>query len=160
MAEQSIPYDRADCCLTGEKEATTEDVGRRFAPIENAGGEEKKSAKQKVATNLEEDILIKPQGGAKETAAETAEKEAKETAENAPGFSAEIRKRNKFFFGCYLFIKRLFDIVFAAVILVGFSWLYFILALAVKCSDGGKVITGTRAWGQTAKIFILRNSAV
>ena len=161
MAEQSIPYDRADCCLTGEKEATTEDVGRRFAPIENTGGEEKKSAKQKVAANLEEDILIQPQGGAKETAEETAEKEeketAEETAENAPGFSAEIRKRNKFFFGCYLFIKRLFDIVFSAVILVGFSWLYFILALAVKCSDGGKVIYRHARVGKNGKdIYIAK----
>ena len=160
MAEQSIPYDRADCCLTGEKEATTEDVGRRFAPIENTGGEEKKSAKQKVAATPE-DILIKPQGGAKETAEETAEKEAKETAketaENAPGFSAEIRKRNKFFFGCYLFIKRLFDIVFSAVILVGFSWLYFILALAVKCSDGGKVIYRHARVGKNGKdIYIAK----
>ena len=71
--------------------------------------------------------------------------------------SAEIRKRNKFFFGCYLVLKRLFDIVFSAVILVAFSWLYLILALAVKCSDGGKVIYKHERVGKNGKkIYIAK----
>ena len=164
MAERTIPYDQADCCLTGEDEATTEEIGRRFAPIENTGGEEKKSAKQKIAANSKEDILKTPQTNAespanaeaKETAEETA-KEGREAAQDAPAFSAEIRKRNKFFFGCYLCIKRLFDIVFSAVILVAFSWLYLILALAVKCSDGGKVIYKHARVGKNGKdIYIAK----
>ena len=164
MAERTIPYDQADCCLTGEDEATTEEIGRRFAPIENTGGEEKKSAKRKIAANSKEDILKTPQTNAetaanaeaKETAEETA-KEGRETAQDAPAFPAEIRKRNKFFFGCYLCIKRLFDIVFSAVILVAFSWLYLILALAVKCSDGGKVIYKHARVGKNGKdIYIAK----
>lgn len=158
MAERTIPYDQADCCLTGENEATTEEVGRRFVPIENAGGEEKKPAKQKIAANMEEDILTKPQTGAEAAAkAEAAANAEAKEAQDAPAFSAEIRKRNKFFFWCYLCIKRLFDIVFSAVILVAFSWLYLILALAVKCGDGGKVFYRHARVGKNGKdIYIAK----
>ena len=125
MAEQTITYDRADCCLTDETEATTEEVGRRFVHIPGAAEEQKRDEK------------------------------TEETAE--PKLSAEIRKRNKFFFGCYLVLKRLFDIVFSAVILVAFSWLYLILALAVKCSDGGKVIYKHERVGKNGKkIYIAK----
>ena len=42
MAEQTITYDRADCCLTDETEATTEEVGRRFVHIPGAAEEQKR----------------------------------------------------------------------------------------------------------------------
>ena len=40
----------------------------------------------------------------------------------------------------YRFFKRLFDIVSSGLFLIIFSWLYAIIALVVKLSDGGKVI--------------------
>lgn len=46
MAEQTITYDRADCCLTDEAEATTEEVGRRFVHIPGAAEEQKKELPQ------------------------------------------------------------------------------------------------------------------
>ena len=134
MAEQTITYDRADCCLTDEAEATTEEVGRRFVHIPGAAEEQKKELPQEKIKQNEK---------------------TEKTAE--PKLSAEIRKRNKFFFGCYLVLKRLFDIVFSAVILVAFSWLYLILALAVKCSDGGKVIYKHERVGKNGKkIYIAK----
>ena len=39
----------------------------------------------------------------------------------------------------YLFVKRSFDIFSSLIFLIVFSWLFLILAIAVKCSDGGKV---------------------
>lgn len=50
-----------------------------------------------------------------------------------------IKKRNPFCYFMYLFFKRFFDIVASALFLIVFSWLYLILAIVVKCSDGGKV---------------------
>ena len=50
------------------------------------------------------------------------------------------RKRNRFTYFWYRFFKRTFDIVSSGLFLIIFSWLYLILALAVKCGDGGKVI--------------------
>ena len=40
---------------------------------------------------------------------------------------------------CYLFFKRAFDIFSSGLFLLVFSWLYLILAILVKCSDGGPV---------------------
>lgn len=40
----------------------------------------------------------------------------------------------------YRFFKRLFDIISSGLFLIIFSWLYLIIAIVVKCSDGGKVI--------------------
>ena len=48
-------------------------------------------------------------------------------------------KKKGFCYGFYLFFKRFFDILFSFLFLVFFSWLYLIIALFVKCSDGGKV---------------------
>ena len=48
-------------------------------------------------------------------------------------------KKMTFRYGCYLVFKRIFDIVFSSLFLILFSWLYLIIAIAVKCSDGGKV---------------------
>lgn len=49
-----------------------------------------------------------------------------------------VRKRG-FRYGVYLFVKRTFDIVSSGLFLLIFCWLYLILAIAVKCSDGGPV---------------------
>ncbi len=48
-------------------------------------------------------------------------------------------KKKGFRYGCYLFFKRTFDIIASGLFLILFSWLYLIIALAVKFSDGGKV---------------------
>ena len=47
--------------------------------------------------------------------------------------------RKGFRYGCYLLVKRFFDILASGLVLIIFSWLYLILAIAVKLSDGGKV---------------------
>ena len=54
-------------------------------------------------------------------------------------FDCTIRKRNKFAYFCYRFVKRFFDILSSGLFLIIFSWLYLILAIVVKCSDGGSV---------------------
>lgn len=61
------------------------------------------------------------------------------------------RKRNKFAYGCYLFTKRTFDIVSSGLFLIIFSWLYLILAVVVKCSDGGTVFYRHKRVGKKGK---------
>ncbi len=52
----------------------------------------------------------------------------------------EVFKPKKGFkYGCYLFVKRAFDIFSSGLFLLVFSWLYIILAICVKCSDGGPI---------------------
>ena len=54
--------------------------------------------------------------------------------------TGDFQPRRGFRYRCYLWTKRLFDIVASGVFLIIFSWLYLILAIVVKCSDGGPVI--------------------
>ncbi len=61
------------------------------------------------------------------------------------------RKRNKFAFWCYRFTKRTFDIFASGLFLIVFSWLYLILMIAVKCSDGGKVFYKHKRVGKRGK---------
>ena len=77
-------------------------------------------------------------------------------ADAAPVFDAEEisfvpRKRNKFAYGCYLFTKRTFDIVSSGLFLILFSWLYLILAIVVKCSDGGTVFYRHKRVGKNGR---------
>lgn len=51
----------------------------------------------------------------------------------------------------YRFLKRSFDIVSSFLFLVLFCWLYLILAIAVKCGDGGQVIYKHRRVGKGGK---------
>lgn len=56
---------------------------------------------------------------------------------------------------CYLFFKRMFDILSSGFALLLFSWLFLILALAVKLSDGGTVFYRHKRVGKNGKdIFI------
>lgn len=65
------------------------------------------------------------------------------------------KKKSGFRYGAYLFFKRAFDIVASGLVLLVFSWLYIILAIVVKCSDGGKVIYKHKRVGKNRKpIFI------
>lgn len=55
----------------------------------------------------------------------------------------------------YRFVKRAFDILSSGLFLVVFCWLYIILALVVKCGDGGPVIYRHPRMGKNGKrIFI------
>ncbi len=61
-------------------------------------------------------------------------------AGSAPAaFYAPRKKKSAFRRGIYAFVKRTFDIVSSLLFLIVFSWLYLILAILVKCGDGGKV---------------------
>ena len=51
----------------------------------------------------------------------------------------------------YDFFKRAFDITVSFLVLTIFSWLYLILAIAVKCSDGGSVFYGHPRVGKNGK---------
>lgn len=53
--------------------------------------------------------------------------------------------------GIYAFIKRTFDIVSSFTVLLLFSWLYLILAVAVKLSDGGSVFYFHERVGKNGK---------
>ena len=63
--------------------------------------------------------------------------------------------RRGFKYGCYRFVKRTFDIIASGLFLIIFSWLYLILAIAVKVSDGGKVFYKHKRVGKHGKeIFV------
>lgn len=82
------------------------------------------------------------------------EKENSATADNNTGDKPTKKKRG-FGHGLYLFIKRFFDILFSGLFLIVFSWLYLILAIVVKCSDGGKVIYKHPRVGKNEKKIFL-----
>lgn len=66
-----------------------------------------------------------------------------ETAEDpcvTYALDGSMPKRNKIKYFVYRFAKRAFDIIASGLFLIVFSWLYLILAIAVKCSDGGSVL--------------------
>lgn len=63
--------------------------------------------------------------------------------------------KRSFKFKCYLFVKRTFDILASLLFIVIFSWLYIIIALLVKCSDGGKVFYKHERVGRNGKTIYL-----
>ncbi|MGN0804430.1 MAG: sugar transferase [Candidatus Coproplasma sp.] len=60
-------------------------------------------------------------------------------------------RRKGFRYGAYLFFKRFFDIVTSGLVLILFFWVYIILAILVKCSDGGSVIYKQKRVGKNGK---------
>ncbi len=75
-------------------------------------------------------------------------------ADEAPAEAAAeetFKPRSGFRYGCYLFVKRCFDILASGLFLIIFSWLYLILAICVKCSDGGSVIYHHKRIGKNRK---------
>lgn len=64
--------------------------------------------------------------------------------------SAFVKKKG-FRYGAYLFFKRVFDIVSSGLVLILFFWLYIILAILVKCSDGGTVLYKQKRVGKNGK---------
>lgn len=68
---------------------------------------------------------------------------------------AAPRVRSGFRYGCYLFVKRAFDIVASGIFLLLFSWLYLILAVCVKLSDGGPVFYRHKRLGKNGKVIYI-----
>ena len=70
----------------------------------------------------------------------------------------EKRPRSKagFRYRGYLFTKRCFDLLFSTTFILCFSWLYLILAIAVKCSDGGKIFYKHPRVGKNGKTIYIR----
>lgn len=62
-----------------------------------------------------------------------------------------IKKRNRFAYFLYRFFKRFFDVLSSGLFLIVFCWLYLILAIAVKCSDGGSVFYCHKRLGKGGK---------
>ena len=56
---------------------------------------------------------------------------------------------------CYRFAKRSFDIIASGLFLLLFCWLYLILAIVVKCSDGGPVFYRHERVGRNGKTIYL-----
>lgn len=71
------------------------------------------------------------------------------------GLDCDMPRRNPFLYFWYRFWKRAFDIVASGLFLILFSWLYLILAIAVKCSDGGPVFYRHPRIGKGGKPLLL-----
>jgi len=63
--------------------------------------------------------------------------------------------KHGFRYGAYLFWKRCFDIVSSGIFLIVFCWLYLILAILVKCADGGTVFYRHKRVGKNGKDIYL-----
>ena len=60
----------------------------------------------------------------------------------------------------YRFVKRAFDIVFSAAVLVFFCWLFAVIAILIKIDDPkGRCSSSRSAWARTAKPSICTSSA-
>lgn len=81
---------------------------------------------------------------------------ATEKKERAGGEKSPAPQKRGARFGLYLFTKRCFDLVASTFVIVAFSWLYLILAILVKCSDGGKVFYKHRRVGKNGKDIYIR----
>ena len=93
--------------------------------------------------------------GYKETATYTVGRSAAGAARDhgsAPAaFYAPKKRRSRVLLVIYAFTKRTFDIVSSLLFLVVFSWLYLVLAVLVKCGDGGKVFYFHERVGKNGK---------
>lgn len=65
------------------------------------------------------------------------------------------RNKSGFRYKSYLFFKRFCDICSSGLFLLVFSWLYLVLAIAVRCSDGGPAIYKHKRLGKNGKIIYL-----
>lgn len=72
------------------------------------------------------------------------------------GKRAPVPQKRGVRFGLYLFFKRCFDLLASTFVIVAFSWLYLILAILVKCSDGGKVFYKHKRVGKNGKDIYIR----
>ncbi len=65
------------------------------------------------------------------------------------------QKRKGFKFGCYRFFKRFFDIFASFLALILLSPVFLVLAILVKCSDGGKVFYKHKRVGLDGKVIYI-----
>lgn len=65
----------------------------------------------------------------------------------------KVSRKKGFRYGCFCFFKRAFDLISSGLFLIIFSWLYLILAIAVKCSDGGPVFYRHERMGKNGKVI-------
>lgn len=114
-------------------------------------------ATEKVAAEETAEEIAPETTAAEEIAAAAAEQIAEdapsvgleESAQEQP--AEEFKPKSGFRYGCYLFVKRSFDIFASGLFLIVFCWLYLILAICVKCSDGGSVIYRHKRIGKNRK---------
>jgi len=64
-------------------------------------------------------------------------------------------RKSGFRYGCYLFFKRAFDMISSGLFLLVLSPIFLVLAICVKCSDGGKVFYKHRRVGKNGKEIFL-----
>lgn len=62
-------------------------------------------------------------------------------------------KRNRFFYGCYRFIKRVFDIFSSALVLILFSWLILLCLLIKWLEDFHNPVYVSKRVGRNGKVF-------
>ena len=78
-----------------------------------------------------------------------------ENTENTENENSQIKKRG-FRYGCYLFFKRAFDIIASTLFILLLSWLFIIIAILIKCKDGGKILYKHKRVGKYGKDIYLR----
>ena len=141
---------------------------------QSAAEEKRITAPEEPPAEEKTELAIEPateRVAAEETAGETvtettaaeeiAAAAAEQIAEDAPSVgleervqeqpAEEFKPKSGFRYGCYLFVKRSFDIFASGLFLIVFCWLYLILAVCVKCSDGGSVIYRHKRIGKNRK---------
>lgn len=62
-----------------------------------------------------------------------------------------VLRQKTFGYKTYLFFKRTFDIILSGLLIILLSWLYLLIALTVKISDGGKVFYVQKRVGKNGK---------
>ncbi len=102
---------------------------------------------QDAPASPEQSVITEVQDSSNQPAAPEEEQTGKECCKK----EKPPRKKKGFRYGCYLFVKRLFDFTASSLFILIFSWLYLILAIAVKCSDGGTVFYKHKRVGKNWK---------
>ena len=99
-----------------------------------------------------------PVPGENEVENKTTEEKEGSAAKHSPDQQAvapPFQSKKGFRYGCYLFVKRAFDLFTSGLFLLVFCWLYAILALCVKCSDGGPVFYRHKRVGKGGKTIYI-----
>lgn len=127
MTESFTPNVNAD-----NTELQTEELNKNItAPCENGSVENRETLSEKTKERVEEELAV------------TAAIPLNGTFVPVDGGESLPAKKKKekvgFKKGVYLFVKRTFDVVSSGLFILVLSPLYILLAILVKCSDGGSV---------------------
>lgn len=139
---------------------------------QSAAEEKKITAPEEPPAEEKTELVIEPateEVAAEETAAETAAAEeiaaaaAEQIAEDAPSVgmeesaqeqpAEEFKPKSGFRYGCYLFVKRSFDIFASFLAIVLLSWLILICILVKWLEDFHNPIYVSKRVGKNGKIF-------